>query len=170
MIGEEKHNLQLPYGIKLFYTLSRNGIFATVTLDLTRAEFKLSEADQEALAKLPNSRKHRRGIYSEKAILRVLRKDLPDVLDVILRILNRHINEGNRTRKGNTLKPEKYTELERALDTACRTLAPKQILYYPPICPDPKCMGLLEMMFGSKNQICCKCGKEWVLTEYQIPP
>lgn len=83
-----RHDIELPHGIKLFYTTKDDSV--TITLDLTQAKFKLSTTDQQRLAELPIKRNSQ--ISSKKAILNTVRGNLLDVLVIVFEILTLHVS------------------------------------------------------------------------------
>jgi|YelNatPaOPRAMG01_1025707.scaffolds.fasta_scaffold48533_1 hypothetical protein len=76
-----------PHKISLYYTLTKD--FVTVTLDLSKSDFTLTEEDKQKLSQLPLKR-DKSAITDKKAVLTTLRHHLLDVTEACLSICVKH--------------------------------------------------------------------------------
>lgn len=83
-----------PHKVSLWYTTTKN--FATITLDLSKTDFELTDKDKQALAELPLKR-DKCYFTNKKAVLVTLRDTLLEVLEPLMTILAKHVSVKNES-------------------------------------------------------------------------
>ena len=82
-----------PNHIELYHTTK--GAFATIVLDLKASKFELTQEEMEAISELPIQRSTS-PINSKKVVLKLLRDNLIDGMEVILAILALKVLEAKK--------------------------------------------------------------------------